>query len=306
MNPFRSISGLLKVSDLRAKKLGLQKAPGLRDLGMSDPEETRAELANWALEDDPNNELTNYLNEAFWRIMYTVYLVPDEEGTLLELGANPYFATLLLKWFRRYRLELANFFGDIPEKQGTQKIRHAENGEEEVFSFYHFNSEKEDFPYDDGAFDVVLFCEILEHLTDDPVAAIAEINRVLKPGGRLVLTTPNVARLGNIMKIILGENIYDPYSGYGPYGRHNREYTIGEVRHLLALNGFAIEQVWTASVTPRAIAGSKDIRGRIFTRLVGRDGDLGEYIFVRARKVEESAKVRSTVFYRSRPDLLVE
>jgi len=49
-------------------------------------------------------------------------------------------------------------------------------------------------PYPDGAFDVVLLCEVAEHLpTELPV--IAEIGRVLAPGGHIVLSTPNVARL---------------------------------------------------------------------------------------------------------------
>lgn len=49
-------------------------------------------------------------------------------------------------------------------------------------------------PHPDGAFDLVLLCEVAEHLpTEIPV--VAEIGRVLAPGGHLVLSTPNVARL---------------------------------------------------------------------------------------------------------------
>ena len=49
-------------------------------------------------------------------------------------------------------------------------------------------------PYPDGAFDLVVLCEVAEHLpTEIPV--VAEIGRVLAPGGHLVLSTPNVARL---------------------------------------------------------------------------------------------------------------
>ena len=49
-------------------------------------------------------------------------------------------------------------------------------------------------PYADAAFDLVVLCEVAEHLpTEIPV--VAEIGRVLAPGGHLVLSTPNVARL---------------------------------------------------------------------------------------------------------------
>jgi 2-polyprenyl-3-methyl-5-hydroxy-6-metoxy-1,4-benzoquinol methylase len=43
----------------------------------------------------------------------------------------------------------------------------------------------------DDTFDVVLFTEILEHLAFNPVAMWREIYRVMKPGARIVLTTPN-------------------------------------------------------------------------------------------------------------------
>lgn len=44
-------------------------------------------------------------------------------------------------------------------------------------------------PFPDASFDVVLFSEVLEHV-DEPARAVSEIARVLKPGGRLLLTVP--------------------------------------------------------------------------------------------------------------------
>jgi 2-polyprenyl-3-methyl-5-hydroxy-6-metoxy-1,4-benzoquinol methylase len=46
-----------------------------------------------------------------------------------------------------------------------------------------------DLPYDDGTFDFVIASEILEHVPQDE-AAIDELVRVLKPGGRLAVTVP--------------------------------------------------------------------------------------------------------------------
>jgi SAM-dependent methyltransferase len=46
-----------------------------------------------------------------------------------------------------------------------------------------------DLPYADGAFDCVIASEILEHVPQD-TAAIAELVRVLKPGGKLAITVP--------------------------------------------------------------------------------------------------------------------
>lgn len=51
------------------------------------------------------------------------------------------------------------------------------------------NAEK--IPYPDNTFDKVLFCEVIEHVEDD-AKVLREIRRVLKPGGRVVITTPSL------------------------------------------------------------------------------------------------------------------
>ena len=49
----------------------------------------------------------------------------------------------------------------------------------------------QDMPFPDSDFDVVVVCELIEHLTDEVLGAtLAEAARVLKPGGRLIGTTP--------------------------------------------------------------------------------------------------------------------
>lgn len=45
---------------------------------------------------------------------------------------------------------------------------------------------------EDGAFDVVLLVEVIEHLLDEQIPqALAEVHRLLAPGGRVVVTCPN-------------------------------------------------------------------------------------------------------------------
>jgi SAM-dependent methyltransferase len=204
-------------------------------------------LAHSIVSPEAERELLGYIGEALGRFLYTMCLVPDKPGKLLELGANPYFFTLLLKKFRAYELYLANFFSEQqpyePGRIYSQEIANQRYGEDHQFKYQIFNIERDQFPHPDETFDVVLFCEILEHLTTDPLSAIKQIHRVLKPGGRLILTTPNVARRQNIEKLLRGENIYDPYSGYGVYGRHNREYTPNEL-------GGAIFKCWFRGRVP--------------------------------------------------------
>ena len=54
--------------------------------------------------------------------------------------------------------------------------------------------EKDSIPYEDGRFDYAICSEVVEHLFY-PEKILNEIKRVLKPGGILIFTTPNLASL---------------------------------------------------------------------------------------------------------------
>jgi SAM-dependent methyltransferase len=183
-------------------------------------------LCSVSIDGSATGELRGYATSDCERFLHTLALVPEARGELLEIGANPYFTTLLLRRFRSdYNLNLTNFFGG-PAGEAVQKVRlQSFDGEleEHDLTFHSLNVEEWSFPFNDQQMDVVVFGEVLEHMTNDPMHAMREISRVLKPGGQLVLTTPNAARIENVVALLEGRNLYDPYSAYGAYGRHNRE-----------------------------------------------------------------------------------
>jgi len=177
-----------------------------------------------------------------WERMQTVLTLLETlnaQGVrrVLELGANPYVMTTLIRHRFGFHMELANYFGE--DRDAVDSVDVAElNGKRVEFPYRHFNIERERFPYADASFDCVLFCEILEHMLISPDHAVAEMARVLRPGGFLVLSTPNATRLTNLYFLALGHSIWEGYSANGPYGRHNREFSFDEVRDLLARHGF--------------------------------------------------------------------
>lgn len=248
----------------------------------------------------PNKqEGLGYLNDAYTRFKETIKIIPDlsSKTKVLELGANPYFLTLLLKKYYNIDPNLSNYFNSDFKKQESQTITSNKFKEKQSFTFKHFNVEKDKFPYKNNSYGLVLNCEILEHLTTDPVFCFQEIHRILKPHGYLLITTPNVNRLENWLKLAKGGNIYDPYSGYGPYGRHNREYTINELRDIIFTNGFKIISSGSFFKNTPRLTQIEKIENFILNHLF-RNEASGDHLYVVAQK--NSVKInRPNYLYRS-------
>jgi SAM-dependent methyltransferase len=206
---------------------------------------------------EAHQECLGYLNDAIERFRITLSLVDQilSKGRVLELGSNPYFITRLLLR-RGLDVTSANWFGDPAlGPRSVQVVSGTRTGERHVFEFDHFNVESDTFPYPDGEFDLVLCCEILEHLPHDPVHMLAEIHRVLRRDtGRLLLTTPNPVRVDNLSRMLRGDNVYEELSGYGAYGRHNREYTTAELDKLLQECGYADVRVFAMDIHPHDLS----------------------------------------------------
>jgi SAM-dependent methyltransferase len=104
----------------------------------------------------------------------------------------------------------------------------------------------------DGSFDLVLCSEVIEHIPD-PAGALASIHRILRPGGRLLLSTPHrfsplelagrVAFLPGIVDVV--RRIYrEPILPTG----HISLMSGGEARRRLRAAGFALERSWATGV----------------------------------------------------------
>ncbi|WP_067509898.1 methyltransferase domain-containing protein [Actinoplanes sp. TFC3] len=92
-------------------------------------------------------------------------------------------------------------------------------------------------PLADGIADVVVAGEILEHVPD-LAATVAELCRVLRPGGLLVLDTINDTRLGRFVSVTLGERF-----GAAPVGIHDPELFVdpGDLTALCAGHGVRLQ-----------------------------------------------------------------
>lgn len=137
--------------------------------------------------------------------------------------------------------------------------------------------EKLDFP--DAMFDVVFAGEVLEHIFAVEVL-LSEIHRVLKPGGCLVATTPNLAALGRRILLLVNRNphIEISFAEKNAAG-HIRYFIRSTLFDLLSQQGFRVTDYTSDAV-------NFDATGRIRScALAQLFPTLGRSLIVRATRV---------------------
>lgn len=198
-------------------------------------------IAEWTPSDNGSRE---YIKTHETRLEKTLAITPPggETDRVLEMGAYLQI-TPALKSKLGYGEVRGCYYG--PAGETKKRTVTSEAGETFACEIDLFDAESDPFPYPDGHFTTVLCCELLEHLPTDPMHMMGEINRVLKPGGFLVLTTPNIASLRSIAAVLQGfhpqlfSTYLRPKDGETD-ARHHREYTPAEIRQLLENSGFEV------------------------------------------------------------------
>jgi len=95
-------------------------------------------------------------------------------------------------------------------------------------------------PIADKAIDLVTCLDVIEHVYD-PKKLIEEIYRVLKIGGVLILTTPNIRFIDHIRSIIInGQFPMTSQDKFGYDGGHIHYFTFKDIRILLEKSGFHV------------------------------------------------------------------
>jgi len=199
---------------------------------------------------------------------------------LLSVGAGGAYVETQLKRFYGAEITVADYPEAVEALQGD-------------YSRHGFATLGIDLTADRGlplpeTFDAALSLEVIEHLPIPPRCHLRALYDVLKPGGCLVLTTPNGAHLPNVVRLLRGKPIlpdaelaFSPAS-YDNEHVHRREYVAGEIIDAMTRAGFAHER--THYLTGRRRTGFG--LGRQLRRLYGLVPHLKKIMLLVGRKTK--------------------
>jgi len=131
-----------------------------------------------------------------------------------------------------------NFFGIEASDWGVEQSRKKGLA---VQQFYF--DDKNPLPYENDFFKVVIAGEIIEHIFDTDFF-LAEISRILKPGGKLLISTPNIASFGRRLMLLFGINPIIEVSPNEPESSgHIRYFTFQSLAKMLQKHNLKIVAV---------------------------------------------------------------
>jgi predicted SAM-dependent methyltransferase len=191
----------------------------------------------------------SYLESHLPRLIRTLSLVPPAGARALELGTYVHGAAVLGRVLG-YPSVRGAYYSPVP---GLDRKTIGIAGQPDfVCEIDLFDAETHRYPYSDGAFELVLCCELIEHLMFDPMHFLFECHRILTAEGLLLLTTPNVASLSSVACALHGWRNPQVFSAYPPAGNrdtpHVREYTAAEIAHAVRAAGFQPEALFTERI----------------------------------------------------------
>src|SRR2546425_5162177 len=122
--------------------------------------------------------------------------------------------------------------------------------------------------HDIPAYSIVIMAEVIEHLHTAPALVLGFVASLLKPGGVLIVQTPNAVALHKRLRMLLGRNPYEMIREDESNPGHFREYTAHEIRSAAENAGLQVTAFDAASYFDYRFRGRKVSRIGALANLV--------------------------------------
>lgn len=196
-----------------------------------------SEFEKWS-KDILSKNIKRFLNDITYIKKYC------KSGEILEIGSAPYHLTYTLS-----KLDYSVTGIDIDPSRFEKFIK------EHNLNIIKHDIENYSLPFNDNEFQFVIFNEIFEHLRINPISTLKEINRIMQPNGILMLTTPNLYSIQNVVSFLRGRGFDNPFKQFeqlhkiGHMG-HVRLYSVKQVKEFLNNTGFEVIETGRKSYMP--------------------------------------------------------
>jgi SAM-dependent methyltransferase len=149
--------------------------------------------------------------------------VPDPSARVLDIGRSELTAYLLNFYRNIHTLGLDTSIDD----GGHREVSNMDTVPHITFDLLHADAVSS-WP-DCGPFDLIVFSEVIEHLTVAPEFVFAALHSLLAENGVLLCTTPNATDIVKRIRLAFGRNPYERLRLYSINPGHIREYTRQEL-----------------------------------------------------------------------------
>lgn len=243
------------------------------------------------------NYFTEYYGVDFGRFLESLHLISRQvrQGTrILDIACGPAILALAMKKMGHDVVGVDRYI--FPSNQDSyfntehieeiKKIWIKNNLEVLPLDYKDLDTK---FPSDH--FDLINCDAFIEHLDESPRKLFLQMRKLVKPGGFILITTPNLTSLLKRVRFLCGLSCMWDFNDYWKsemFLGHRREFTVFELKEMCQKSGFKMVVAYTKNVYPTGKVkkigmSSKIIRSiiRLFSKLIP---DSGEVIYLLAQK----------------------
>jgi SAM-dependent methyltransferase len=181
-------------------------------------------------------------NAAAYRTLAKValhYLSPASR--ILDVGSGPCDKAAVLQQLG-FRCVAVDDLNDPWHQEGDAIHRILEFARDAGIEFHRADAEA--LPFAKSSFDMVMLCDVIEHLHHSPRELLLAAIGLVRPSGLLVITVPNAVNLRKRLHVLIGKTNLPPFDAYywclGEWRGHVREYVRGDLEQLAQFLGIEV------------------------------------------------------------------